>query len=140
VAACTRSCIGVQKSRVFTNRVHYPGIVATIERKLELSALREKRKRTWNALIGCNPTARVAGRTVEAIRNRHDMACEENACCAKGRRRSVALEGFMPIERRTQISSRSCEKQGGRGISDLAWFVEDSLRAAVAVDGAAMVC
>jgi hypothetical protein len=45
---------------------------------------------------------------------------EENACGAKSRRRSVALEGFMPIEIRTQISSRSCEKQVGKGISDLA--------------------
>jgi hypothetical protein len=60
-----------------------PGILVTIERKLEQSALREKRERSWSAPIGCNPTARVAGRTVQAIRNRHDMAYEGNAHCAK---------------------------------------------------------
>jgi hypothetical protein len=120
VAVCTRSCIGVQKSRDFTNSVRYLGIVATVERKLEQSMLRKKRERSWSALTRCNPTARIAGRTMQAIRNRHDMACEENARCTKNRRRSVALEVFMPIERRIQINSRSCEKQVGKGISDLA--------------------
>jgi hypothetical protein len=65
-------------------------------------------------------TARIAERTMQAIENKHDMAGEENTRCAKSRRRSVALEGFMPIERRTQMSSRSCEKQIGKGTSDLA--------------------
>jgi hypothetical protein len=46
----------------------------------------------------------------------------------------------MPIERRTQISSRSCEKQVGKGISDLAWFVGDFDEAAAVVDGAVTVC
>jgi hypothetical protein len=46
--------------------VLYPGIVATVERKLK-----------------CNPIARVAGQTVQAIRNRHNMAYEENARCTK---------------------------------------------------------
>jgi hypothetical protein len=54
--------------------VCYSGIVATIKRKLEQSALHEKRERSWSALIGCNPTGRVAGWTVQAIGNRHDMA------------------------------------------------------------------
>jgi hypothetical protein len=98
LAACTRNCIGEKKSRGFTKSVHYPGIIATIERKLEQSALREKRERSWSALIGCNPTTRVGGRTVQAIGNRHDMACEENAHCTK--------------------STRSCEEQVGKGISD----------------------
>jgi hypothetical protein len=35
-------------------------------------------------------------------------------------RRSVAPEGFMPVERRTQKGSRSCEEQVGKGISHLA--------------------
>jgi hypothetical protein len=47
----------------------------------------------------CNLIARVAGRTVQAIRNRHDMACEENARCAK--------------------SIRSYEEHIEKGISDL---------------------
>jgi hypothetical protein len=55
--------------------VRYPGIVIIIERKLKQSALREKRERSWCTLIECNPIARVAGRTVQAIRNRHVMAC-----------------------------------------------------------------
>jgi hypothetical protein len=35
-------------------------------------------------------------------------------------RRSVALEGFMPIERHYQKGSRSCEEQVGKGINHLA--------------------
>jgi hypothetical protein len=34
--------------------------------------------------------------------------------------RSVALEGFVPTERRTQKGSRSCEEQVGKGINHLA--------------------
>jgi hypothetical protein len=34
LAVCTRSCIGVQKTRGFTKSVRYPGIVATVEKKL----------------------------------------------------------------------------------------------------------
>jgi hypothetical protein len=67
--------------------------------------LREKRERSWSALIGCNPAARVARRTVQAIENRNDMASEENVHCAK--------------------SIRSCEEQVGKGISDLACFMDD---------------
>jgi hypothetical protein len=80
--------------------VRYPGIVATAERKLNQSAPREKRKRLWSTLIECNPIARVAGRTVQEIGNRHDMAGEENARYAK--------------------SIRACKEQVGKGISDLA--------------------
>jgi hypothetical protein len=62
----------------------YPGIVATIKKKTRaVSTLRKKRERSWSALIGCNPTARVAGWTMQAIGNMHDMACEENVRCAK---------------------------------------------------------
>jgi hypothetical protein len=80
--------------------VHYLGIVATVERKLDQSMLHKKRERSWSTLIGCNPTARVAGRTVQAIGNRHDMDYEENERYTKG--------------------IRSCEEQEGKGISDLA--------------------
>jgi hypothetical protein len=48
--------------------------------------------------------------------NKHDMACEENAHCAK--------------------SIRSCEEKFRKGISDLASFVDDCRRTAAAVDGA----
>jgi hypothetical protein len=54
--------------------MRYPGIVATVNRKLEQSALRKKRERSWSALIGCNLIPPVAGWTVQAIGNRHDMA------------------------------------------------------------------
>jgi hypothetical protein len=86
--------------------LRYPGIVAIVETKLKQSALREKRERSWSTLIECNPIAHVAGWTVQAIGNRHDMACEENAHCAK--------------------SIRACEEQVGKGISDLAsWTIVD---------------
>jgi hypothetical protein len=54
--------------------MRYPGIVATVKRKLEQSTLHEKRERSWSTLIGFNPTACVAGWTVQAIGNMHDMA------------------------------------------------------------------
>jgi hypothetical protein len=54
--------------------VCYPGILATVKRKLEQLVLREKRERSWSALIGCNPTARVAEWNVQVIGNTHDMA------------------------------------------------------------------
>jgi hypothetical protein len=41
-------------------------------------------------------------------------------CTQISSRRSVALKGFIPIESRTQISSRSCEEQVRKGISHLA--------------------
>jgi hypothetical protein len=44
--------------------MRFLGIVATVKRKLEQSALREKRERSWSALKGCNPTACIVGRTV----------------------------------------------------------------------------
>jgi hypothetical protein len=34
----------------------------------------------------------------------------------------------MPVERRTQKGSRSCEEQVGKGISHLAWFVDECRR------------
>jgi hypothetical protein len=80
--------------------VHYTGIVATVERKLEQSALHEKREHSSSALIGCKLTAHVAGQTAQAIGNRHDKAYEENAHYSK--------------------SIQSCEEHVGKGISDLA--------------------
>jgi hypothetical protein len=81
--------------------VCYPGILATVKRKLEQLALRQKRECSWSALIGCNPTARVARRPCRQSGTGMTRPGEENVHCAKSRRQSVALEGFMPIKRPT---------------------------------------
>jgi hypothetical protein len=49
----------------------------------------------------------------------------------------VAPECFMPVERRTQKGSRSCEEQVGKGISH-SWTNVDE--AVDLVDGVATVC
>jgi hypothetical protein len=48
------------------------------------------------------------------------VSCSSRGVPKKVADHGVAPEGFMPIERRTQKGSRSCEEQVGKGISHLA--------------------